>query len=1855
MPEYQLHVAVALATASAISFGLFLVAGPEKTKDVLPTFVAGEDGLSRDPFDVTTPEDFVDGIPINEERFWTKMRLRKIVMTALLAAVLAIEAVSLGWSIIDEDNLNITVYVLKLAFALYTLIIAVRAVNQTDSRHSHAIIHLSALTFLATVLLTTTAILPSKPLPVISILRYGTAPLALWYAVYALYAICMAIAVTTPRGPPLHFPSERIYSEKTLMQVTSHYDDNVCGVTNASVLDYLLFSYTTKVVMLGNNSESLEIGDLPIVPADMRATTIFARMRAAMRRWKLKVGNWRPRPGTGIELGYRLLRVNAGTMFVVIALAAICAVLFYVPAYFLKRVVQYLEIDSARDFRGWGFVFCAALFVSHAATQILTGQLWSLSTTTLQVRLRIQLNSILFAKTLVRKDVASSTGTAPGTDSTSANGGTNGTSTPNSEADKKKGKKSEDDFSSKAQIMTLMTTDVDRVSEFAWHLFTIVDAPIEIVIGTMFLYSLLGVSCFFGLAVTCLFLPMNHFAGKVVVGAQDNLMKARDERVALMNEILGGIRMLKFMAWERNFEARVLKVRERELKYQRLNYTIEVLWNAICYFGFILALHRRSQATLDAFGCIHCDQRYVIPHKPHGPLLRCFSVFNEMKFALNALPETLINMLQCAVSLRRIEKYLHGAEVLPVPPLDAQPRQIALQSATITWPQDRTHGTSAAPSAASTPRHKFVLVDLTLDFPIGELSLICGKLGSGKSLLLLALLGEADLLSGQMICPRSPPDTLASFAGVIPPPGEWIVPENILFDLPYVEERYRKVLESCALLSDLEILEDGDESEIGERGVNLSGGQKARVSLARAVYSRASVLFLDDVLSAVDAHTAHHLYHQCLKGELMQGRTLILVSHHVQLCAPGAKYIVALDNGRVQYTGDYDDFRNSGVLSTLVQSGASDPADEKEETAVEKVEDLIEESTEKSVMHDSPEETSEASSTVAPTPAELETKPSKKKAPRKLVEEEKRAVGRISKDIWTTYLKACGGVGYWTVFILALALAALSPVLENGWLRIWSGSYENNSVSHPASYYISIYAAITGIGEYSTNQGGIQASVTLYKRLLEGVLFANIRFHDTVSRGRLLNRFGKDFEGIDSNLSDNFGRSVFYAVSVLTTFVTISIVGGPLFVVAAIIFGFLYYSVGKVRNLPLALWDLFTIPVLLADSVTRSPLYSIYGETISGVTVLRAFGASSKFLRDMLRCADTNSNPYYWMWGVNRWLSARFNLLSSAVIGITAFVAVLSPKIDAALAGFALAFATSLLGDLLFLVRRFVGLEQSMVAVERVKEYSELPREPPEFIEPRPPASWPTSGAIKCENLVIRYAPDLPNVLHNLNFEIRPGEKVGVLGRTGSGKSTLALSFFRFVEPAEGRILVDGLDISQIGLADLRSRLTIIPQDPTILSGTLRSTLDVFGEYEDAEIYEALRRVHLIPAGEASEESEGVNANVFRNLDSPVSEAGENFSTGEKQLLCMARAILKRSKVLLMDEVRLRSLIVHHKRLTDDRCPSGDSEVIFFPSVDYATDELISKTIRHEFAESTILTIAHRLRTVIDYDRVMLLDQGRIVEFDKPAMLLSDPNSKFYALCKATGKQEFAVLKRMAGGLSLRGAAVLLLTSSLPLSSTTTTSRQLKDRSMSSSSGQPTHSTASILFTFLLSFLGISCVTIVSGLLWQRVASRRRREMLQPILAGHRLNSQPIPKLWDVCVRDAVPAPILSNRAWDQLRVSAYLTSSLRTNEGTKRILQPLALRVSSATNRVAGELSTTEKPKRSLFRRHEPAFQIPTHTRDATEDGIRLAGCHTDIAMVVAYPSRAIKDEMGDFALGIAHMLCLHPDVAQDVSGSPS
>ncbi|KZO97554.1 multidrug resistance-associated ABC transporter [Calocera viscosa TUFC12733] len=1625
-----LPFAVTLASGVLLSAIILLLSRPRTGQIRLPTHTAtasnghghdsGEpefltEGLEekQDLFDVSRPEDLVDGTPVDEDEFWQKTKLKKIALTALLALLVACEAVTLGFLAASTTSAQpLAASSLRLASAVYILVFSACSISDSGvNTHWAGLIHLSVLTAGGVLLLGISAILPdddalAEVLAAAPDLGEAIAPLQ--YTVFMLYLAAVSLASTIPRGPPLHFPPAQIYSLKTLSTSAPTTKDNVCGIVQTSVAGFLLFSYTTPVVMLGYTSESLEIRDLPIVPADMRATSIYSTMRRAMRAVRLRriplFGAWKPSPGSGWDLMYRILRVNVTAFVIQIILASVSAVLYYAPALFLQRLIAYLEMDPGREDTRWGWVYALGLFLSNSINFLITGQLWGISTTTLQTRLRVQLNTTLFAKTLIRKDVASSSSSAP------SEGATPAASDAGSAKDgKEKEKKDEedDDFSSKAQVMTLMTVDVDRVSEFSWHFFSLIDAPVEIVIGSMFLYRLLGVSSLLGLAVSVLFLPLTHMASKVVVYAQDNLMKARDERVSLMNELLGAIRMVKFMAWERSSEKRVLTVRAKELKFQRLNYIIETAFTFIWLASPVLV-------TLVSFWHFAVIRQQILTP---SIAFTSVSVFNELRFALSALPETFINMMQSLVSVRRIEKYLSSAEIQPSLSLHKE-GNIVLNSATITWPQDRGMRTSATPSVAATPRGKFVLLDLTLSFPDGELSLICGKLGSGKTLLLLGLLGEADLLAGQVICPRTPADTLALASGLPSiPDDEWIVQgvvayvpqsawlqnasirDNILFNLPYNEVRYQKTLQVCALEADLEILEDGDMAEIGERGVNLSGGQKARISLARAVYSRAATVLLDDVLSAVDAHTAHHLFDQCLKGELLTGRTVILVSHHVQLCLPGASYVISLDNGHLQFTGKPDDFRVSGIMEGLEKEKlTAEELKKAEELAkVETIEQVAEEVVKEEKEGETGATSESTTSTAVPNSPSSDVKKVIKKVPRKVVEEERRAVGRIGTKVWLLYVHACGNWLYWSLFILALLSGAAMPVAENLWLRFWSANgMTGGSATHSPVYYLGVYGLLSVTTLMITSarllvlyEGSIHASTVLYKRLLEAVLFAKIRFHDTVSRGRLLNRFGKDFEGLDSSLADNFGRTLFYALNVVTTFVTVSYIGGPGFMVAACFLGFLYYQVAKV-------YGQTARDMRRLDSVTKSPLYTIYGDAISGVGVLRAFGASTKILREMLQLVDTNTNPYYWMWSVNRWLSARFNLLSAAVVGVTALIVILNPRIDASFAGFALAFSSNVMNDLLFMVRRFVGLEQSMVALERVNEFSEVDQEAPEFIEPRPPAGWPERGNVEVENLVIRYAPELPNVLHGLTFSVKPKQKIGILGRTGCGKSTLALSFFRFVEPTEGRILIDDIDITTIGLTDLRSRITIIPQDPTIFSGSLRSTLDVFNEYDDAEIFEALRRVHLLPpvddepstsqAAEAAEEE--VNTNVFKSLDSPVSEGGENFSAGEKQLICMARAILRRSKVLLMDEATA--------------------------SVDYETDELIGKTIRHEFADSTILTIAHRLRTVIDYDKVLVLDQGRIAEYDEPATLLANTSSMFYSLCKSTGKNEFEVLKKTA-------------------------------------------------------------------------------------------------------------------------------------------------------------------------------------------------------------------------------------------------
>ncbi|KAH8833430.1 multidrug resistance-associated ABC transporter [Flagelloscypha sp. PMI_526] len=1513
-----------------------------------------------DAFDIVKSEDIVEGNPVDADRAWSKARLqirtKRIFVAGLSASGLTLDAIAFAVTPQTTDILDLVSNVLRVTFDLYIAALASRLLKEgSGSLTSSLTFHLTGLLSTAAVTLIILQALPSEgkqSYSNVSTLEH------LRLASFTIYILATAVALTLPRGPPLHLSAEQFFDDKTVHSATNKDPVNVAGVQWGSVLDLSLFSFAGKVATLASSAASVEIGDLPIIPGSVRSSVNFDLLTKVIRRRGYAATF--TKKGSGWNTLRVLISANKWWLFVDVLIAAVVAVANYLPPIAMQRLIKFIEEDPNRKNIQWGWVAVLAVCLSTLALVLANGQVWAIILVYFNLRLKSQVNLLLYKKTLTRKHIA-----AVAAEEKEPN------LTANGAKDKEEKRDSGDrDSASKGQIFNLFTTDTNHVSQLPMQLFLFVCLPVELAFGMWFLIKLMGSSAVVGFAVMIAFMPINRKAGQLGLETQKHLMKVRDTRVSLMNEVLGSIRMLKFMAWERTFEDKILDVRKTELKYQLRTFLIKTS------FRFIWEV----SPVLVAVACFaHFTLVRSMPLTP-SVAFPAVLVFAEMKVAINALPDVVVKVLECAVSLKRLDRYLGSEDVTSLTTSSA--KAISLQSCSITWARNDDSDPS------QTTRSVFTLRDLSFSFPAGGLSLICGRLGSGKTLLLQALLGEADVLSGQLICPRSTPDALAAVSKTLSEGENWIseglcafVPQtawlqnatirnNILFELPLDELRYQQTLEACALLPDLDILEDGDLTEIGERGINLSGGQKARISLARAVYSRASILLLDDVLSAVDAHTADHLFKKCLKGRLMAGRTVVLVSHHVQLCAPGATFVLALENGGANFIGDGKSFINSPVMKSLVKAHDEQLGEHEQEAAQEQ------------------EEAAAATGEIeqlADTVEKDTGKEKEKRAPRKFSSDEERAIGRIARAVYKLYLTSLGGVFYWTLFAVMYGLAALGPVAVNSWLRYWSDLSLRGEESHSTSFYVWRYAAIS-IGAVAIEclrffilfSGSIHASKTLYKKLLEAILFAQVRFHDTTSRGRILNRFGKDFEGIDNALAETMSQTLIIALQVSVAIITVSVVAGPIFLIPISLLGCIYF----LSALPHPDLDLRRL-----DSVSQSPLYSMYSETIAGVSVIRAFGASTKFMKDMMTQINTNMSPQFWIAVLNLWLMMRYFLLSTLVLTFAAALCVSPKSIDAGFAGFILTFASTLIHHSSWLVRVFVQMEQSLVALERVKEYSELPSEGAEYITPRPEPAWPEQGRIKCESMSIRYAPDLPNVLHNLSFEIMPGEKVGILGRTGSGKSTLALSLLRFVHPTEGKITVDGIDIAHIGLTDLRSRLTIIPQDPHILSGSLRSTLDVFGEYDDATLFESLRRVQLIPSSSVPEDE--ANVNVFRNLNSSVSEGGENFSTGEKQLICMARAVLRRSKILIMDEATA--------------------------SVDYATDELISQTIRREFRNSTILTIAHRLRTIIDYDRVMLLDQGRIVEFDKPAILLQNHSSQFYALCRAAGQKEFSSLKKMAG------------------------------------------------------------------------------------------------------------------------------------------------------------------------------------------------------------------------------------------------
>ncbi|KAI9593640.1 P-loop containing nucleoside triphosphate hydrolase protein, partial [Syncephalis fuscata] len=768
--------------------------------------------------------------------------------------------------------------------------------------------------------------------------------------------------------------------------------------------------------------------------------------------------------------------------------------------------------------------------------------------------------------------------------------------------------------------------------------------------------------------------------------------------------------------------------------------------------------------------------------------------------------------------------------------------------------------------------------------------------------------------------------------------------ENILFGQPYDEQRYHQVLHACALERDLEILDAGDRTQIGEKGITLSGGQKQRLALARAVYGPYEYLLLDDCLSAVDSHTARHIVQNCLSGPLTAGRTRILVTHHVDLCASIAKYAVLMNAGQIVATG-----APTTVLASLLTSSDSD-SDYGVETASSMAGSQY--NMLKAVTHS------------------LDDKSSAIRADGVLVEAETYTEGARNPK--------AGGYRFWALTAAAYFTLQLLIISQSYWLVIWTrNSTTETNGSYIRTYLwlavaIMLFAMVPSLTLFATE---IRASRKLFRGMLHSVTYASTRFLDKTPIGRIINRFSNDMNDVDQTMVFALQHVFIFASQIVFQLLVVCF-AIPQFIVASILVFVLYfmlanYYVKASRNFK------------RLEAVNKSPLISLCTDMANGVATVRAFGMQKWFFVENLHHIDVMQRPSYLQAGAGQWITCRIQAISVVFTLFATSVFIWNRDyISANIAGFALSYTLGFLNSSATIVQRYTKVDVAMNSIERINEYLTLEQEPPAIIEHnRPPSNWPEHGKVEVQDLSIRYATDQSPVIRDLSFSVRPGERIGIVGRTGAGKSTLSVAFFRFVEAYAGRIVIDDVDISKIGLRDLRSRLTIIPQDPVLFSGTIRSNLDPFTMHDDAALWNALRRTHLIDEDINAEKPIGLE-----HLDAPVAENGSNFSHGQRQLLSMARALLRNSRVIIMDEATA--------------------------SVDFDTDAKIQQTIRKEFANSTLLCIAHRLRTIIDYDRVMVLDAGRLVELDAPSVLINRPDSLFRNLCERSG--EFELLLSMS-------------------------------------------------------------------------------------------------------------------------------------------------------------------------------------------------------------------------------------------------
>ncbi|KAI2474194.1 ATP binding cassette (ABC) transporter subfamily C member [Diabrotica virgifera virgifera] len=1143
------------------------------------------------------------------------------------------------------------------------------------------------------------------------------------------------------------------------------------------------------------------------------------------------------------------------------------------------------------------------------------------------------------------------------------------------------------------QIANLLSNDVMRFDLVVVPLHALWVMPIQVAVLLFIMWQQVGISSVAGVvAMAVVSLPVQGYLARLQGKFRERISKKTDKRVKVMSEVVSGIQVIKMYAWEKPFEAVIKLARGTEVK-------------DITAASYLRGVYSSCMVFLDRMALFFTIVCYILL----GNLITAdivFSLaqtFNILQMAMAIYwPWAVSQGAEALVSVKRVQEFLVMEEKEESKIDDLGKSGVILSKVNASW----------TPTTST-------LQDISLQIPSGTLCAVVGPVGAGKSSLLQLLLGELPTKSGKVSIGGE-----ISYSSQEPWLFQSSVRKNILFGKPYEKTWYDKVVKVCALERDFEQFPHKDRTIVGEKGVSLSGGQRARINLARAIYRNADVYLLDDPLSAVDTHVGKHLFENCIVNHL-RGKTRILVTHQIQYLKK-ANLIVVVNDGKIEAQGTFNELMEYNLDFTKLLV-AADETDDKEEdadsegklgksgrasarsrrksSAVSALSDFSES------MYDDPEVIEEESgnTNIGTTFKQyiLSTKSLCFVTFTTILLVIAQGIN-VLVDLWVTYWTSQEQIRHSNGTVISLQSADINEVelypinqttkidathrlvynIENNGSQIlkqisFDDIFDKIDLHGQiqkiikTDYAIYIYSALmalaiilTIIRSFLFYKCCMLSSANLHKSIFHTLLKAPMRFFDTNPSGRILNRFSKDMGAIDEVLPKVLLDScqIFVVMAGILVSITVS---NYYILILLVPMGYIFL---KFKD-----WYVATAKVLKhIEGITKSPVFSYVNSTLNGITTIRAANAQNILKDEFDENQDAHTSAWYLTIGCmssfGLWLDIVSIIFMACVIGCFIILTKFT-NVDGSLVGLAVSQGSVLIGLSQYGVRQLADFINQLTSVERTLQYTKIETEGP-FETPKekiPKGVWPKEGLLEFRNLSLIYVVNDPPVLNNLNFVIKPGQKVGIVGRTGAGKSSLIAALFRLA-PTKGSIFVDGVDTKNLGLTDLRKKISIIPQEPVLFSATLRYNLDPFNEFDDEKIWKALEQVDL---------RESIDS-----LDFQVAEGGGNFSLGQRQLVCLARAVLKNNKILVLDEATA--------------------------NVDPRTDALIQATIRKRFKDCTVLTIAHRLNTIMDSDKVLVMSFGSMIEFDHPHNLLEIPDGHFHRMVLETGAGMTQQLKSIA-------------------------------------------------------------------------------------------------------------------------------------------------------------------------------------------------------------------------------------------------